>query len=47
MESFIVTTVTRKEWLTDQDEVSEVMADSAEEGEIDTNLLFDKKKNPD
>jgi hypothetical protein len=46
MANFIVTTVTKKEWQTDQREVSEVMVDSAEEEEIDTNLLFDKRKIP-
>jgi len=46
MANFIVTTVTKKEWQTDQREVSEVevMVDSAEEEEIDTKQF---KKSPD
>jgi len=46
MANFIVTTVTKKGWQTDQKEVLEVTADSAEDEEIDTNLLFSKRKIP-
>jgi hypothetical protein len=49
MANFIVTTVIKKEWQTDQKEVSEVgvMEDLAEEEEIDTKQFKKVRVKPD